>query len=200
LACDAFGRRASSRRNGFLRKAVLRPQPRSTRDIPTREELEVWRSRAERILEVVVAKAEVFTSNLLISRFYRDQAEVFRTMDLAERHALAMVLSDDAQNLLFLENLHPVMESRTKEAIWIGDLDLALSRALLVVELDPYDSREWLELGQVRLKRNEPSLAAEAYAMAAIIGPPASAVARHMAGRCLFSARRRSALSFFSRP
>jgi len=159
------------------------------------EELEVWRSRAERILEMVVAKAEVFTSNLLTSRFYRaaafvpqyyrDQAEVVRTMDLAERHALAMVPSDDAQNLLFLENLHPVLESRTKEAIWIGDLDLALSRALLVVDLDPYDSRTWLELGQVRLKRNEPSLAAEAYAMAAIIGPPASAIARHMVGRCI---------------
>ena len=78
----------------------------------------------------------------------------------------------------FWKYLHPVLESRTKEALWIGDLDLALSRALQVIDLDPYDLKAWLELGQVRLKRSETAQAAEAYATAAVLGPPASAVAR----------------------
>jgi tetratricopeptide (TPR) repeat protein len=158
------------------------------------KELVNWRARTERILETVVARAEEFSRNLLLSRFHRaasflpqcygNRAEVVRSMDLAERYALAMVPTDDRQKLLFLENLHPVMESRTKEALWLGDLDLALSRALRVVDIDPYDSKTWLELGQVRLRRNESLQAAEAYAMAAILGPPASAIARHMAGHC----------------
>ena len=33
------------------------------------------------------------------------------------------------------------MESRTKEALRLGDLDLALERALAVVDIDPYDSK-----------------------------------------------------------
>jgi cytochrome c-type biogenesis protein CcmH/NrfG len=105
-------------------------------------------------------------------------------MDIAEKHARAMAPADDAQQLLYLENLHPLMESRTKEALWLGDLDLALQRAQQVTEVDPYDSRVWLELGQVRLLRNEYALAAEAYAAAATLGPPSSGVGRHMAGLC----------------
>ena len=89
-----------------------------------------------------------------------------------------------AQRLLCLENMHPVLESRTKEAIWLGDYDLALKRAQTVAELDPYDSKTWVELGEIRIKRSEWALAAEAYVVAAMLGPPASAIGRHMAGVC----------------
>lgn len=157
-------------------------------------ELAEERARAERILEAVVAKSSDFSRMLLLSRFYRatafvpqrlgDRAEVVRMMDLAEHYALTMVPADAAQELLYLENLHPVMESRTKEALWLGNLDLALARAVRVIDVDPYDSRAWLELGQVRLRRKENALAAEAYVVAATLGPPASAIARHMAGLC----------------
>jgi cytochrome c-type biogenesis protein CcmH/NrfG len=61
---------------------------------------------------------------------------------------------------------------------------LALSRALKVVELDPYDSKAWVELGELRMVRKEWERAAEAYAVAGMLGPPASAVGRHMAGMC----------------
>jgi tetratricopeptide (TPR) repeat protein len=105
-------------------------------------------------------------------------------MDLAEHYALAMVPKSESQELIYLENLHPVFESRTKEALWLGDLNLALDRARRVIDLDPYDSKAWLELGQVRLRRNEYELAAEAYALAASLGPPGSAIGRHMAGLC----------------
>jgi tetratricopeptide (TPR) repeat protein len=158
------------------------------------EELVEWHARSERNLESVLAHRDDFTRALLLSRFYRaaafvpqrqgDRAEVVRMMDLAEHHARAMVPANEAEALLRLENLYPVLESRTKEALWLGDLDLALAHAQALIDLDPYDSRAWLELGEVRLKRNECAPAAEAYAVAATLGPPSTAVGRHMAGLC----------------
>ena len=115
---------------------------------PTKE-LIADRARAERLLESTAGTCDLFTRNLLTSRFYRaasfvpqrlgDRLEVVRLMDLAEYHALAMTPTNIAQELIYLENLHPVIESRTKEALWLGDLDLALTRALRVTDLDPYD-------------------------------------------------------------
>lgn len=158
------------------------------------EELNEWQARAEQILEAVASKSGDFMRALLLSRYHRaaafvpqrrgDRAEAVRMMDLAEHYALAMVPKSESQELIYLENLHPVFESRTKEALWLGDLNLALDRARRVIDLDPYDSKAWLELGQVRLRRNEYELAAEAYALAASLGPPGSAIGRHMAGLC----------------
>jgi tetratricopeptide (TPR) repeat protein len=158
------------------------------------DELAAWRRHSERILEAALTKGDDFTCALRLSRFYRaaafvpqrhgDRSEVVRIMDLAERHARSMVPADESQELLYLENLYPVIESRTKEALWLGDLDVALARAHSLIDLDPYDSRAWLELGQVRLQRNEYAPAAEAYAVAAMLGPPSSAIGRHMAGLC----------------
>jgi tetratricopeptide (TPR) repeat protein len=159
------------------------------------KELAEWAGHAKRALAEVTSRVDTFTSQLLTSRFYRamgyvpmrqgDRAEVVRLMDQAERFALSMKPGSAAQELLCLENLHPVMESRTKEALWLGELDLALERAQKVIDLDPYDSKAWVELGEVRLKRKESAQAAEAYMAAAMLGPPASAIGRHMAGVCL---------------
>jgi tetratricopeptide (TPR) repeat protein len=158
------------------------------------EELFDWQARSERNLEGALVGQDCFTSALLQSRFYRaaafvpqrrgDRADVVRTMDLAEQHARAMVAASDARSLIRLENLYPVLESRTKEALWLGDLELALARAESLIDLDPYDSRAWLELGEVRLRRQEFAPAAEAYATAATLGHPSRAVGLHMAGRC----------------
>jgi tetratricopeptide (TPR) repeat protein len=160
---------------------------------PTHD-LVAWQAHAERVLDGVVRKAGKFAGTLLLSRYYRaasfvpqsrgDRVEVVRMMDLAEQHARSMVPAGEAQELLQRENLYPVLESRTKEALWLGDLDLALDYARRLIELDPYDSRAWLELGQIRLERKECAAAAEAYAAAATLGHPSSAVGRHMAGLC----------------
>lgn len=160
---------------------------------PLRELMD-WHTRSEQVLQTIVPKSNKFMCDLLLSRFYRAAAfvpqrqgnrdEVVRIMERSEHHALAMKPTSDAEALLYLENLHPVLESRTKEALWLGDVNLALARALRVVELDPYDSKGWCEVGQVRLKRKEHLEAAQAYAAAALLGPPASAIGRYMAGLC----------------
>ncbi|NJO32759.1 MAG: hypothetical protein HC869_06050 [Rhodospirillales bacterium] len=114
-----------------------------------------------------------------------DKEEVLRIMDLAESHAMRMRPATPAQELLYRENLHALMESRTKEALWLDDKEKALTRSLKVIEVDPLDSKAWVELGQVHLLRKEWQDAAQAYAVAAMLGPPASAAGRHMVGVCL---------------
>ncbi len=157
-------------------------------------ELEEWGGRYERALAVAIRDADEFTRELFTSRFYRgagflpqrrgDKSEVVRMMDLAERHALNMKPATPAQEILYRENFHAMMESRTKEALWLGDLDQALARSLKVIEVDPHDAKAWVEVGEVRYLRKEWHEAAQAYAGAAILGPPASVVARYMAGVC----------------
>jgi len=153
-----------------------------------------WAAKLERSAADTVGRVDAFTCALLTSRYHRamgflpqrrgDREGVVRQMDLAEQHALAVEPRTDAERLLYLENLHPLMESRTKEALWLGDSELALARSLKVVELDPYDCKAWVEVGEVRMKRKEWARAAEAYVVAGMLGPPASAIGRHMAGIC----------------
>lgn len=159
------------------------------------QELERWYGHLERASALVIGATDPFSAELLTSRFYRaagflpqrrgDRDEVARVMDLAERHARNMNPATPAQELLYRENLHALFESRTKEALWRNDMDGALVRALEVVEVDPYDSKAWAEVGEVRFARKEWQETAQAYAMAAMLGPPASAIGRHMAGLCL---------------
>ncbi len=170
-------------------------------------ELAAWRERAEAALAHAVSRLDAFTAGLLTSRYYRaigfipqrcgEKAEVVRIMDLAEKHARGLKPGTEAEGLLYSENLHPVLESRTKEALWLGDADLALQRAQAVVELDRYDSKTWAELGEVAMKRKEWSAAADAYVVAATLGPPASAVGRYMAGVCYRELGKERLAAFF---
>ncbi|MBI5262231.1 MAG: hypothetical protein HY852_10505 [Bradyrhizobium sp.] len=161
----------------------------------TVSELMEWGTLFERAISTASAGMDEFDRHLYTSRFYRgmgflpqrqnDKREVGRLMDLAEVHARSMRPTTTAQSVLFRENMHALLESRTKEALWVGHGDLALSRALQLVEIDPFDSKAWTEVGQVRYLREEWRDASEAYAVAAMLGPPASAVGRYMAGACL---------------
>lgn len=158
------------------------------------DELVEWQARAETALAHATGRVDEFTAGIMTSRYYRavgfipqrrrDRAAVERIMDLAEKHARELKPRTPAEELLCLENLHPVLESRTKEAVWLGDLDLALERAQQVVELDRFDSKTWAELGQVAILRKDWERAAQAYVTAATLGPPASALARYLAGVC----------------
>jgi tetratricopeptide (TPR) repeat protein len=153
-----------------------------------------WAVHFEDTLALATAGADDFTKELFTSRFFRglgflpqrrgDKKEVLRIMDLAESHALRMRPATPAQRIVYSENLHALMESRTKEALWLGDKEHALARSLKVIEVDPLDSKAWIERGEVHLHRKELQEAAQAYATAAMLGPPASAAGRHMAAVC----------------
>jgi hypothetical protein len=157
-------------------------------------ELDDWSKRLEIAFAAAKDSGNGFPAQLLESRFHRgmgflpqaagDRTAMIRTMDIAERKARDLVPTTAAEEILYRENLHAVLESRTKEALWLNDLDLAGSRAAELTRIDPYDSKAWVELGQVHYLQENWQRAAEAYVVAAMLGPPASSVGRYMAGVC----------------
>jgi tetratricopeptide (TPR) repeat protein len=157
-------------------------------------ELIDWSKRFEKAFASLADEGDKFEAQLFKSRFYRgmgflpqqagERKELIHTMDLAERYARDLKPTTAAQEILYVENLHAVMESRTKEALWLNDVELAESRATEVTRVDPYDSKGWAELGQTRYFREAWEGAAQAYVVAAMLGPPASSIARHMAAVC----------------
>jgi tetratricopeptide (TPR) repeat protein len=158
------------------------------------QQLVDWGKRLEAATARAVDAADGFTVNLITSRFYRamgflpqrigDRTALTQTMDLAEHHARKAMPGCQTEQLLHFENLHAVFESRTKEALWLGDTDEALSRSLKVIEIDPCDSRAWVETGELHYRRQDWQAASQAYLTAAMLGPPASAAGRYMAGIC----------------
>jgi tetratricopeptide (TPR) repeat protein len=157
-------------------------------------ELNDWSKRLEIAFAAAQDGENGFVARLLESRFHRgmgflpqaagDREAMIRTMDIAERQARDLAPTSAAEEILYRENLHAVLESRTKEALWLNDLDLAASRAAELTRMDPYDSKAWVELGQVHYRQENWQRAADAYVVAAILGPPASSVGRYMAGVC----------------
>jgi tetratricopeptide (TPR) repeat protein len=157
-------------------------------------ELDDWSKRLEMAFAAVKDGENGFTAQLFRSRFYRgmgflpqaagDREAMIRTMDVAEHQARDLAPATAAEEILYRENLHAVLESRTKEALWLNDLDLAASRAAELTRVDRYDTKAWAELGQVHYLQENWQRAAEAYVVAAMLGPPASSVGRYMAGVC----------------
>jgi tetratricopeptide (TPR) repeat protein len=80
--------------------------------------------------------------------------------------------------------MYALLESRTKEAMWLGELDLAEARARELVELTPLDAKARIELGEVLLERGQLEAAGVEYRTAARLGPPGTAIAWFMAGQC----------------
>ena len=158
-------------------------------------ELLRWQACLEEALNAACRGVDDFAAGLYRSRFFRasgflpqrlgDREGLRHTMDEAERYAVGLRPATSAEEHLYFENLHALMESRTKEALWLGDLDLALARARRAIAADPNDSKVWVELGQVFMRRKEWQTAAGAYATAAMLGAPAGAIGRQMAGVCL---------------
>lgn len=82
------------------------------------------------------------------------------------------------------EMLYPVFESRTKEALWLEDLPLALERASRFVQMCPFDPRARLNLAQVLLEQEKIKEALTHYRAATQFGPPGTEVAWFMLGQC----------------
>jgi hypothetical protein len=101
-----------------------------------------------------------------------DRGRTQRELDLAE--SLARRLPGDTQEQRWLrdQNLHPLLETRTKAALWAGDADRALAFATELRDHDPLDGKVHLQLGDVHARRGEPDAALACYLAAAALGTP----------------------------
>lgn len=78
--------------------------------------------------------------------------------------------------------LHPLLETRTKEAVWAGELDLSEQRARRLARLDPFDGKVHVQLGNILRRLGRTADARNAYLHAAALGAPYEAVAWHQVG------------------
>lgn len=115
-----------------------------------------------------------------------DRAAVAHELGTAERLARAALAdAPTAQDrLVALDNLHAVLETRMREALRFGDLDAALDRIGEVVRFDHFDSKAHIEMGEVLLRRGDPTAAAVSFSKASRYGPPGTQVAHFLAGDC----------------
>jgi tetratricopeptide (TPR) repeat protein len=158
------------------------------------EAAEYWQKKHLEAIDSSRSEIDEFNYILVMSRYYRvggflpqmrqDAEGVVREMDLAEEYALALPRRNEVERIAADEMLYPVYESRTKEALWLDDLDLAEERALKTVKLSPYDARAWLHLGQVYCDREDAEQALQAYLRAVRLAPPGREIAWFMAGQC----------------
>lgn len=113
-----------------------------------------------------------------------DKQGAFEEMALAEFYAELMPRTTKLQHIIANEILRAAYESTTKTALWAGDLDIAEERINRVIQIDPFDSRSYLELGKILVARQQIPAAIKAYTTATSLGPPATKVAQFMLGQC----------------
>jgi tetratricopeptide (TPR) repeat protein len=163
------------------------------KDLPSAE---FWCSVSTQELESLKDTIDPFTYNHLLSIYYRavvfvpllgnNKEEVIRQMDLSESYAETLLQKSqtDTQRIIAQENLNIVYESRTKESMWLGDIDMAEEKVKKLNLMDPLDPRYRLELGEIFLKQGKVEEAAKIYRSAARLGPPGTPIAWFMAGQC----------------
>ena len=153
-----------------------------------------WAEVAATEIQHITEPLDNFGAELLLSIYQRavaflpflrgDRHELVEAMERCEAHARHLPCQNADQQLIACENLNIILQSRTKEALWLGNLDLAEARAQQLVERDPFDSLYQLELGDVLVRRGKIAEAAHAYHAAVCLGPPRTAVAWFWAGQC----------------
>jgi tetratricopeptide (TPR) repeat protein len=155
-----------------------------------------WREVAKEALHHVEPSLDRFDFKHLTSVFKRaavfapllrgERETVVREMDICQSLAeeLTRECKNESERLSAYDTLITVLESRTKEALWLGDIDLAEERSKKMVAMEPLYSRYRLQLGEILLKQNKFEEAAKIYRSATRLGPPGMAIAWFMAGQC----------------
>lgn len=113
-----------------------------------------------------------------------DRPRTVRELDAAEAAADAVPPQGHIEEVAWRENRHPLLETRTKEALWLRDFELATERAERLVAHDPWDAKVRLQLSDVHLRAGRHQHCAAALERAASLGPPYAAAAWFKLGLC----------------
>jgi len=152
-----------------------------------------WAEVAADELQHITPTLDDFSAALVCSIFQRataflplvrgDRHALVQAMDRCESHAQQLPCHNAEERLMALENRTIVLQSRAKEARWLGDLATAEARAQQLIERDPWDGLYQLELGDILVQRGKLAEAVHAYHAAVRLGPPRTAVAWFRAGQ-----------------
>jgi tetratricopeptide (TPR) repeat protein len=158
------------------------------------EGAEFWRAIATKEIENLKPSLDDFGYRLLTSIYYRavafvpllhgDKDKVIQEMELCQSYAESLTCENEVQEIVANENRNTMLESRTKEALWLRDLDLAEERSRRLAQMDSLDPRYRLELGEILIKQGKIEEAAKVYRSATKLGPPGTPIAWFMAGQC----------------
>jgi tetratricopeptide (TPR) repeat protein len=114
----------------------------------------------------------------------RDWGRVEEEIVLCEEWARAVQPTNQWEEVLYKDNLYVVFETQMRVAVARGDLDRAQALIDELIELDPWDARIHVEHGEVLVRRNRLEEAADAYDVAAALGPPGTATSFYLGGFC----------------
>ena len=185
---------ADSRVRFYAASAMVVHHAKVSGDVASAEK---YRGVMDEYVRVLGRRADSLETRLDLSRYWRcvsylpflcgDRSSVAEELAWAEqlaREAVSHTGRGGHEHLIALDNLHAVLESRMREALWVGDVDLALARISEVTTFDPLDAKAQIELGEVLLRLRDPLRAVDAFRAAARYGPPGTAVAHYLAGCC----------------
>jgi tetratricopeptide (TPR) repeat protein len=152
-----------------------------------------WRSVGEKLLPDLSPEDSLLDA-LRVSAFWRaasylpflagDADATSAELDEAERWANAFDARSPQEQLLLRQNLHPLLETRMKEAKAFGHCDVAVARGRKLVALDPFDGKVYLRLGDALLDSGATNDALDVYMAGADLGAPFAAANWLMAAVC----------------
>lgn len=161
-------------------------------------ELKIWRDRGFEVLHQIqnIQEFDDFEKQLLTSRFYRavcflpfltgDKDKLRKEIEICESYARNLTPGNKSkfQTLLYRENLFPMLETKARIFQYLGESEIALdSMEEIVFKVDPFDTKAWIQVGELREKNGDLEKALEAFQTAGNLGAPLGGLAWYRAGR-----------------
>jgi len=161
-----------------------------------KEETDAWRPRLLQLVYEVQDSSlfSDFEKGLLLTRAYRatgfasflnDREEELRhEMEHCEEIARGLQAQNDWEELLFRDNLYPMLESCSRTYAAIGDHERSISMMMEIVqEVDPSAPKAWAQVGELHESAGQLDEAYQAFTTAGRLGVPYGEIGWYRAGR-----------------
>jgi tetratricopeptide (TPR) repeat protein len=164
------------------------------RESADKEACEAWQPRHLEAIEELRDDLSEFDYLRYLSRYHRVGAFIpqisreaegtIAEMERAESLARSLPRDTWDRRIAAEEILYAALESRSKEALWLGDGERALAHARELVDLQPAFSRTWFHQGDMLFRLDRIAEARDAYRQALRYSPPGAARALYSIGQC----------------
>jgi tetratricopeptide (TPR) repeat protein len=170
---------------------MVRQPARESADV---EACEAWQPRHLAALEELGGILSEFDYQRFLSRYHRVGAFIPQmkrdghatVVEMVKAESLARSLPRDSweHSVAADDALYAALESRSKEARWLGEGDRALAHARELAQLMPAMSETWFHQGDVLFELDRIPEARDAYRRALRYSPPGAARALYSIGQC----------------